>query len=161
VNALDTIHAYRPQHAKQQPEWSRPGRGLKGPRKPGRAPVLSNGGTAIMTAPTTTTYPATSEGLTAALSALGATAEQVAHPLTVAGHTGQREDEATCPIAWSPRAVIPTAGDVYAGVRHPRGDRRLHAGLCLVDTTGWIDIEMSTGPAAFITAFDKGKFNSL
>jgi hypothetical protein len=114
-----------------------------------------------MTALTTTIYPATSEGLAAALSVLGATAEQVAETLTAAGHTGQREDEATCPIAWYLRAVIPTAGDVYAGVRHPRGDRRLYAGLCLIDMTDGVDIEMPTGPAAFVTAFDKGKFNSL
>jgi hypothetical protein len=114
-----------------------------------------------MTAVSTMTYPATSAGLTAALSALGATAEQVADTLTAAGHTGQREDEATCPIAWYLRAVIPTAEDVYAGVLHPRRDRRIYAGLCLVDTTGWIDIEMPTGPAAFITAFDKGSFNNL
>ena len=65
-----------------------------------------------MTAPTTTIYPATSEGLTAALSALGSTADEVAEILTVVGHTGQRDDEATCPIAWYLRAVIPTAEDV-------------------------------------------------
>jgi hypothetical protein len=111
-----------------------------------------------MTAPSTTTYPATSEGLTAALSALGATAEQVAATLTTAGLTGQREDEATCPIAWYLRTVIPAADDVYAGVR--RHDH-LYAGIRLIDATGWVDIEMPTGPAAFINAFDDGNFNDL
>jgi len=71
------------------------------------------------------------------------------------------EVTATCPIAWYLRAVIPTAKDVYAGVRHPRRESQLLAGLCLVDATGWVDIEMPAGPAAFVTAFDKGGFDSL
>jgi hypothetical protein len=111
-----------------------------------------------MTAPTTSTYPATWEGLNAALTALGITAEQVAETLNAAGHSGQREDEATCPIAWYLRAVIPTAEDVYAGVRR---HQQLYAGMRLVDVTGWVDIEMPAGPAAFVDAFDDGRFNAL
>jgi hypothetical protein len=30
-----------------------------------------------------------------------------------------------------------------------------------VDTTGWVDIEMPVGPAAFVAAFDAGKFDEL
>jgi len=114
-----------------------------------------------MTAPTLTTYPATPEGLAAALSALGATAEQVADILDTVGYTGQRKDEATCPIAWYLRAVIPAAMDAYAGVRHPRRESQLYAGLRLADTTGWVDVAMPAGPADFVTAFDKGRFDSL
>jgi hypothetical protein len=114
-----------------------------------------------MTAQPTTTYPATADGLAAALAALGTTAEQVAETLAAAGLNGQRHDEVSCPIAWYLRDAIPTAEDAYAGISKPRGDGPLYAGIRLVDARKWVDIEMPAGPAAFVEAFDGGNFDEL
>jgi len=112
----------------------------------------------IMTA---VTYPATPDGLTAALKALGSTAAKVADTLARTGYSGQRGDEASCPIARYLRAAIPDATDAYVGVVNPQHDDSQRAGICLFDGTGWVDVALPSSAVAFIDAFDDGAYDEL
>jgi hypothetical protein len=112
----------------------------------------------IMTA---ATYPATPDGLTAALNALGDTAAEVADTLARAGFSGRRGDEVSCPIARYLRTAIHGAIDAYVGVADPQHDNRQRAGIWLLDGTGWFDVPMPPGSAAFIDAFDEGAYVEL
>src|SRR5205823_2121984 len=93
--------------------------------------------------------------------ALGSTAAKVAAALARAGYSGHRGDEASCPIAWYLRAAIPDATDAYVGVVNPQHDDSQRAGICLLDGTGWVDVALPFGAAAFIDAFDDGAYDEL
>lgn len=109
---------------------------------------------------TVQTYPATPDGLTAALTALGANAIEVAETLRRNGYVGIPSDESSCPVARYLHDAIPQADEVYAGVARP-GEQVQHAAIRLANATGWVDIQMPKGPAAFVIAFDHGYFNGM
>src|SRR4051812_45418450 len=72
-----------------------------------------------MTAPplttNTRTYPATREGVTAALTALGDTADRVANTLAGAGYLGSPGESQECPVAVYLRDVVTPTWRVSIG----------------------------------------------
>jgi hypothetical protein len=100
-----------------------------------------------MTAPPTTTYPATPAGLIAALAALGKDADAVAAALDRAGIRGHRGGNRTCPIAAYLNAAL-------TGCPHVRVDTdRAHLGL--------VSVALPRAVVEFVRRFDLGKFAAL
>lgn len=107
-----------------------------------------------MSAPT---YPATADGLRAALDALGTTAEAVAATLEAGGWRGKRDDCETCPTAKYLQAVIQGFTQIYV-------DRsEVSLWLQANDTDDEPDVQVETPPAVngFIGGFDDGEFPEL
>jgi hypothetical protein len=100
----------------------------------------------------TTTYPPTAEGVTAALTALGATEYEVAATLLAGGHRGYVNECAACPVAAYLYAVFPSATFVQVD------DRRAYVWFP-GDVTH--EVAAPSAVAEFVAAFDSGQHHEL
>lgn len=100
-------------------------------------------------------YPATSDGVLAALAALGDTVETIAAALLANGCTGRTASAAHCPIAYYLRDAVPDldAQDIQIGTDD--------AGLWNEPHGYAIDVDLPWPVAAFVTAFDCGAYPEL
>jgi hypothetical protein len=107
-----------------------------------------------MTTPPAPTYPPTTDGLTAALAALGDSATQVAQRLTIAGHRGYRGECDRCPVATYLHATITGATQVHVGP-----DRA----AVWSHSTGAAPVTavLPVPVVVFVTAFDRGYWPHL
>ncbi|GAB3862889.1 hypothetical protein ACFPIJ_55205 [Dactylosporangium cerinum] len=100
-------------------------------------------------------YPATSDGVLAALTALGDTADAVATALLALGYTGRPASPAYCPIAWYLIDAVPELDTEHVEVGCD------DAGLWNAPRGHAIDVDLPDQVVAFITAFDGGAYPEL
>src|SRR6185369_4328853 len=103
--------------------------------------------------PTTSRYPATRDGLTAALAALGTTPAAVADTLTASGdYLGRRESAWRCPLALYLVDVLGLSVDDVAVF----GDA-----VEITVTDGTVSVDLPDAACAFVTDYDSGAYPDL